>query len=102
MLCQIERSDEISPRKSKDLLLRIKKRNLYKFVTEIIIDDETKEKFTKAKEADIADYGNNLSKEDIILTNYDLNYGCGKNNPVDFVHFYKDNNDTSEFYKNHF
>ncbi|PKY38250.1 HD phosphohydrolase domain-containing protein [Rhizophagus irregularis] len=95
ILNKIEYSDDPSLKKSKDIIKRIRKRDLYKFVDGFLVPNDLKDKLTEKEinEEKIIAYQNNdgLKVDDIIVNRLVLNYGMKNENPVDHVKFYNKN-----------
>ncbi|CAG8692659.1 27148_t:CDS:2 [Dentiscutata erythropus] len=86
-------TDREELKKSQEIIERIRKRKLYKFVNECLVPQDKKEDLAKKDlEFEIASHrrGNDisLSKEDIIVDWQDLNYAKGEKNPVEHIKFY--------------
>ncbi|KAI8899413.1 hypothetical protein BC833DRAFT_585820 [Globomyces pollinis-pini] len=93
ILLAIERSQKIQLKPARDLLKRLRKRDLYKFIDQVIIPFELLDsgfdksqitshmiwKLTNCKE---------LKESDIIVQWLTLNYAMKDRNPVDSVRFY--------------
>ncbi|RIA96134.1 hypothetical protein C1645_815822 [Glomus cerebriforme] len=92
ILNKIEFSDDPNLKKSKEIIKRIRTRNLYKFVDEYLVPNELKDKLTEKEinEEKIIAYQDNdgLKIDDVIVHRLTLNYGMKDENPVDHVKFY--------------
>ncbi|RKP13824.1 HD phosphohydrolase domain-containing protein [Piptocephalis cylindrospora] len=93
VLRQIEFSKDEALASSRDIIRRIRQRNLYRFVCEYLIPPNwmthlTKEKINENAIIDHQPSGSHLNKEDVIVEWAKLNYGSGDKNPVDSVKFY--------------
>jgi len=84
----IEHSKKLELRKSRELIQRIKRRDLYKCAAELLLSEELSVQHQKIKAEDIASCGENIHPDDIIVNNFYLNYGRKDRNPVDNVLFY--------------
>ncbi|EFC37169.1 predicted protein [Naegleria gruberi] len=98
ILYRIESSDAPELEKSRQLLKRIKRRQLYKFVDEIILPIDRHKEFESLEEIDITSCHNGdgeLLPSDIIIHNMAINYALKDKNPVDQCLFYKNGSDES-------
>eukprot|EP01117_Protostelium_nocturnum_P016600 TRINITY_DN6606_c0_g1_i1.p1 TRINITY_DN6606_c0_g1~~TRINITY_DN6606_c0_g1_i1.p1 ORF type:complete len:471 (-),score=132.19 TRINITY_DN6606_c0_g1_i1:39-1451(-) len=96
----IEWSDDIKMKPAQDILRRVAKRDLYKFVDQILISGpEMESNFSKATSEDIFqdrivqdilnfDQTKQLRAKDIIVNNLVLNYAMKDKNPVDNTSFF--------------
>eukprot|EP01080_Neovahlkampfia_damariscottae_P000973 gene973-9880_t len=91
---EIERSDAKELKTSREILKRIRKRELYKFVDEIPLFDikMNKQLFTIDDILEHQD-GNDLTCDDLILDDAKFNYAMKDKNPVDSVYFYNKGSD---------
>lgn len=80
----IELSDLPELQESREILQKIRCRNLYKF-----IGDVHKQTDIMYTEEDIIKYSEYLNKEDVIVSNITIGYTSGDKNPVDNISFYK-------------
>ncbi|KAI9298613.1 HD phosphohydrolase domain-containing protein [Neoconidiobolus thromboides FSU 785] len=91
---EIEKSKEEELKESRQIIKRIRKRQLYKFVDQIMIPIQYKDKITKdiITPELISNYQSSsevsINNEDIIVDWFKLNFGKGEKNPVDYVKFY--------------
>ncbi|GJD08109.1 Deoxynucleoside triphosphate triphosphohydrolase SAMHD1 [Galdieria sulphuraria] len=89
ILYSIEHSREPSLGKSREILHSLRKRELYKFVCELLvpshIPDITEEEVTSHQNTPQVD----LRPEDIIVQNMRANYAMKEKNPVDNVLFFR-------------
>ncbi|CRG97027.1 HD superfamily phosphohydrolase protein, putative [Plasmodium gallinaceum] len=71
----------------------------YKYISEINVTEPKLIKYLKeiTNEEKIARYSHGLSPDDIIIDWNYLNYGMGKNDPLDFVYFYSSDNEEEAF-----
>lgn len=91
ILYRIETSTNPELEKSRQILKRLKRRDLYKFVDEILLPNDRFDEIGKVKEIDISTCSENgqLVPEDIIIHNMAINYSLKDKNPVDQCLFYK-------------
>lgn len=86
--------------KSKEIIKRIEKRDLYKYVTEYIVPDTLVNVIPKIKKIDISSNTNvNINLDDIIIYDNRINYNLNNQNPVDNVYFYNNQDMTTKFHK---
>ncbi|CAG8818254.1 22926_t:CDS:2, partial [Cetraspora pellucida] len=99
ILSTIEHSDCEDLKASRNIIKRIRRRDLYKFVSECSIPKRVKKIVTKEKLDEHFRKDNSLSAEiidDLITERLGLNYGKGNNNPVENVIFYDKKERTAE------
>ncbi|KAF7114287.1 hypothetical protein RHSIM_RhsimUnG0091000 [Rhododendron simsii] len=80
-------------KESKDLIQRIRRRELYQFCNEFSVPKEKLEHFKNVTPQDIIcseKSGVTIKEEDIAIANVKIDMTRGRNNPVDRVHFFKD------------
>jgi len=99
---EIMRSNDPGLEKAKDILVKFKRRDLYKFVDEIIIPKEILEHFNKdnVRIEDIISYQPDdaeITKDDLVFDWLKINYGLQDQNPVDYVKFYSRFNDYESY-----
>lgn len=105
ILTEILYSDNSELDAAREIIKRIYKRDLYKFVGEYICNTNSNsiEKFLNLKEDDILNCSNGhhgyLERNDIKIMKYNLNFGKGEEDPVSYVKFY-DNKTNSYQSKN--
>jgi deoxynucleoside triphosphate triphosphohydrolase SAMHD1 len=86
---EIERSSDKELKKSRDILHRIRKRDLYKFVDEFNLPGELLNQKEFSVESILENQeGDNLTIDDLILDDHKFNYAMKDKNPVDSVYFY--------------
>lgn len=90
---EIERSKVPELEKSRSIIQRLRKRDLYKFVDQLVVEPRYREHFalSKVKESDILNHqpaGSNLQEDDIIVDNLVLTYAMKDRNPVDSIKFF--------------
>ena len=88
----IELSDLPELQESREILQKIRCRNLYKFIGDI--HKQTDIMYT---EKDIIKYSGNLDEKDVIVSNITIGYTSGDENPVDNISFYKLNEPNTKF-----
>lgn len=89
ILNDIERSTQKELEESRNIIKRIRKRQLYKLADEVLIPpakiDQLKNHLTPKS---ILNHGNDITENDIILCEVKMNYALKDKNPVDEVHFF--------------
>lgn len=88
----IERSKETSLKRSREIVHRIRRRHLYRFVDEVLLPADRKMNITPEDVStcqDAAGTGVALRPEDIHIAKVTLNFGMEQRNPVDNVLFFK-------------
>lgn len=102
ILKQIEVSEDPSLDKAQNIIKEFRKRNLYKFVDEYLMDGETAQKLRKVTSADISSCNCTdsvqLRPEDIIVHDHKLNYGNKDQSPLDNTLFFNDYNNPESFH----
>jgi hypothetical protein len=80
--------DDKDLEKAKQIVTRIRNRDLYKFIGQIIVDNIDIEKaYTDFLTLD--NPNNFVKREDIELRVFSIDYGFGSKNPFDYTYFYK-------------
>lgn len=94
VISQIEFSKEPQLKQSKDLIHRLRRRRLYRFVDEILLPTDCTchpvvcaEDITTCQDA--AGTNVTLTPDDVYVTKVSLNFGMKEQNPVDRVLFFK-------------
>jgi hypothetical protein len=75
--------------KASSLVKRIKYRDLYKFIGEILIDFEMKIDIAYNDFLCLDNSNNYIKKEDIEIKIFSIDYGFGSKNPFEHTYFYK-------------
>ncbi|XP_024014723.1 deoxynucleoside triphosphate triphosphohydrolase SAMHD1 homolog isoform X1 [Eutrema salsugineum] len=96
---------ELSPDKelaeAKDLLLRIRRRQLYQFCNEYAVPKDKIDHFKAVTAQDIICSQKHtsltLKEEDIAVTNVKIDLARGKENPLECIHFFKDYESEEKF-----
>ncbi|PSR84845.1 Deoxynucleoside triphosphate triphosphohydrolase [Actinidia chinensis var. chinensis] len=97
----IETDPNPALKESKDLILRIRRRKLYKFCKKFVVPKDKLEHFKKVTPQDIIcsqKNGVSLKEEDIAVSNVKIDLTRGTNNPVDRVNFFKDYESNKKFH----
>ncbi|KAL5582555.1 hypothetical protein UlMin_014997 [Ulmus minor] len=101
----ILRAIEISPdqelKESKDLVLRIRRRNLYQFCNEYAVPKDKLEHFKNVTAQDIVCSQKSgdviLREEDVAVSNIKIDLTRGRHNPLESIHFFKDYESDEKF-----
>jgi len=89
ILNRIEFSTDERLKDSQEILKRIRKRQLYKLVDELLIPSSMGNQITKEKIENLMALNRSDFHEDIIIHEHKINYSKKSDNPVDSVKFYK-------------
>ncbi|XP_074331690.1 uncharacterized protein LOC141668634 isoform X1 [Apium graveolens] len=90
---QIETSKSEELKESRDLILRIRRRDLYQFCNEFIVPKDQLEYFKDVSPQDIIcsqKSGDSLKEEDIVVSNVKIDMTRGRKNPLESINFFKD------------
>lgn len=104
ILKRIEWSHEPEMQRARDIVHRIRTRNLYQYVNEYAVPEEDIQYFKPVTEVDITScQGHNgiphgLRPEDIVVQNMKIDYAMKERNPVDSVKFFQEYTDTTSFH----
>jgi len=101
ILSEIQRSTAEELKESRDIITRIHKRNLYKYVDHLIIGENSEHLLSKLTIESIvlcSPHGSPLTDHDIIIEQMNLNYGQKGQNPVDLVKFYSKSDQNRSFH----
>ncbi|KAL7091666.1 hypothetical protein ACP275_12G119000 [Erythranthe tilingii] len=97
----IETSSDQNLKESRDLLLRIRRRDLYQFCNEFAVPKENMEYFKNVTPQDIVCSQSSshptLREEDIAVSNVKIDLTRGRNNPFKSVSFFKDYDSSEKF-----
>lgn len=99
ILLRIEYSKKADLKDARDLVRRLRKRQLYTFVDEFILstNDESVLKVTPQQIYDCKDFDSVIDVNNIIVSPCECNYAMKKRNPVDNVSFYNSLGEPSKF-----
>ncbi|KAG0255514.1 SAM domain and HD [Mortierella polycephala] len=100
---QIERSREPGLEVSKAIIKRIRTRNLYKFVDELLIPSDklgylTKHNINPAEIVSCQGVNDHLTQEDVIVEFLKNNYAMKDQNPVDSIKFFSKTNHSVSYH----
>ncbi|XWS40753.1 hypothetical protein CRYUN_Cryun17cG0022600 [Craigia yunnanensis] len=97
----IETAPDEELQESRDLILRIRRRNLYQFCNEYSVPKDKLEHFKNVTAQDIACSQKNggvlLKEEDIAVSNVRIDLTRGRQNPLESINFFKDYESEEKF-----
>ncbi|KAH1080702.1 hypothetical protein J1N35_020463 [Gossypium stocksii] len=97
----IETAPDEELRESRDLILRIRRRNLYQFCNEYSVPKDQLEHFKDVTAQDIACSQKNggvlLQEDDIAVSNVRIDLTRGRQNPLESINFFKDYESQEKF-----
>ncbi|KAE8697456.1 HD domain-containing metal-dependent phosphohydrolase family protein isoform 2 [Hibiscus syriacus] len=96
----IETAPDEELRESRDLILRIRRRNLYQFCNEYSVPKDKLEHFKNVTAQDIACSQKNgvlLKEDDIAVSNVRIDLTRGMQNPLESINFFKDYESEEKF-----
>ncbi|WRX22162.1 HD domain - like 5 [Theobroma cacao] len=97
----IETAPDEELRESRDLIRRIRRRNLYQFCNEFAVPKDKLEHFKNVTAQDIACSQKNggvlLKEEDIAVSNVRIDLTRGRQNPLESINFFKDYESEEKF-----
>ncbi|KAI9078055.1 hypothetical protein K1719_039980 [Acacia pycnantha] len=97
----IETSPDIELKEARELIMRLRRRNLYQFCNEYAVPKDELENFKKVTAQDIVCSQNNggvtLKEEDVAVSNVKIDLTRGKHNPLESINFFKDYESTEKF-----
>ncbi|KAA3475464.1 deoxynucleoside triphosphate triphosphohydrolase SAMHD1-like protein isoform X1 [Gossypium australe] len=97
----IETAPDEELRESRDLILRIRRRNLYQFCNEYSVPKDQLEHFKDVTAQDIACSQKNggvlLLEDDIAVSNVRIDLTRGRQNPLESINFFKDYESQEKF-----
>ncbi|KAL6187076.1 hypothetical protein ACLB2K_043191 [Fragaria x ananassa] len=101
ILKKIETSDKPELKEAKDLISRIRRRDLYQFCNEYIVPKDQLENFKDVTPKDIVCSekagGVTLKEEDVAVVTVKIDLTNGRKNPLDRVSFFKDYESNEKF-----
>jgi len=104
ILYTIQTSKDVNLKKSQEIIKRLNKRQLYKYIDEFIIPVSLIDKIKKIDPIDIStnnsDINVNINPDDVIIYDNKINYNLNDKNPVDNVYFYNSKMLNEKFQKN--
>ncbi|ONK81331.1 uncharacterized protein A4U43_C01F27890 [Asparagus officinalis] len=97
----IETAPDEELKESRDILRRIRRRELYQFCNEFAVPRDKVEHFNSITARDIIccqkSSGVTLKEEDIAVSNVRIDLSCGKDNPLDRINFFQDYSSERKF-----
>ncbi|KAM3358707.1 deoxynucleoside triphosphate triphosphohydrolase SAMHD1 isoform X1 [Capsicum galapagoense] len=90
---RIETSTHQDLEESRNLIRRIRRRDIYQYCNEFAVPKENLEHFKNVTAQDIICSQNSdahLNEEDVIVTNVKIDLASGKNNPLERISFFQD------------
>ncbi|XP_057447469.1 uncharacterized protein LOC130739233 isoform X2 [Lotus japonicus] len=88
-------------KEARDLILRIRRRDLYQFCNEYAVPRDIMDNFKKVTAQDIVcsqkSGGVTLKEEDVAVCNVKIDLTRGKDNPLQSIHFFKDYDSDEKF-----
>ncbi|XP_043807198.1 deoxynucleoside triphosphate triphosphohydrolase SAMHD1 homolog isoform X2 [Manihot esculenta] len=97
----IETAPDEQLRESRELILRIRRRNLYQFCNEYAVPRDKVENFKDVTAQDIVCSQKNggvlLKEDDIAVSNVRIDLTRGKHNPLESINFFKDYESEEKF-----
>lgn len=87
-------------KEARELILRIRRRNLYQFCNEYPVPKDMLDNFKKVTVQDIIcsqKSGVTLKEEDVAVCNVKIDLTRGKHNPLESIHFFKDYESQEKF-----
>ncbi|XP_052723506.1 uncharacterized protein LOC108344802 isoform X2 [Vigna angularis] len=97
----IETSPSQELKEARELILRIRRRNLYQFCNEYPVPKDMLDNFKKVTAQDIVcsqkSGGVTLKEEDLAVCNVKIDLTRGKHNPLESIHFFKDYESNEKF-----
>ncbi|XP_022928109.1 deoxynucleoside triphosphate triphosphohydrolase SAMHD1 homolog [Cucurbita moschata] len=97
----IETASDQELKESRDLILQIRRRNLYQFCNEYAVPKDKLENFKDVTAKDIVCSQKNggvmLQEDDVAVSNVRIDLTRGRNNPLERIHFFKDYESNDKF-----
>nr|XP_018627196.1 deoxynucleoside triphosphate triphosphohydrolase SAMHD1 homolog isoform X2 [Nicotiana tomentosiformis] len=96
----IETSTDQELEESRNLIRRIRRRDIYQFCNEFAVPKEKLEHFKNVTAEDIICSQNSdahLNEEDVIVTNVKIDLASGRNNPLERISFFQDYDSFEKF-----
>ncbi|KAI4339545.1 hypothetical protein MLD38_024477 [Melastoma candidum] len=97
----IETAPDQELKEARDLILRIRRRNLYQFCNEFAVPKDKLEHFKNITPQDIVcsqkSAGATLKEEDVAVSNVKIDLTRGRNNPLESIKFFKDYESDDKF-----
>lgn len=101
ILKTIETAPDQELSEARDLILRIRRRDLYQFCNEYAVPKDKMENFKAVTAQDIVcsqrSSGVILREDDVVVSNVRIDLTRGKNNPLESINFFKDYDSEEKF-----
>ncbi|TMW93063.1 hypothetical protein EJD97_012249 [Solanum chilense] len=101
ILKTIETAPDPELKESRDLILRVRRRDLYQFCNEYAVPRDKIEHFKDVTTHDIVcsqkSSSETLNEEDVAVTNVRIDLTRGRHNPLESIHFFKDYESEEKF-----
>ncbi|KAG5534943.1 hypothetical protein RHGRI_022900 [Rhododendron griersonianum] len=101
ILKTIETAPDQELSEARDLILRIRRRDLYQFCNEYAVPKDKMENFKEVTAQDIVcsqkSSGVILKEEDVVVSNVRIDLTRGKSNPLESINFFKDYDSEEKF-----
>ncbi|PHU27561.1 hypothetical protein BC332_05893 [Capsicum chinense] len=101
ILKTIETAPDPELKESRDLILRVRRRDLYQFCNEYVVPRDKIEYFKDVTAQDIVcsqkSSSERLSEEDVAVSNVMIDLTQGRHNPLESIHFFKDYESDEKF-----
>ncbi|GKV14505.1 hypothetical protein SLEP1_g25369 [Rubroshorea leprosula] len=101
ILKRIETSDNQELKEARDLILRIRRRDLYQFCNEFSVPKDELEHFRNVTPQDIVcsqvNGGVTLEEEDVAVSNVKIDLTRGRKDPLESINFFKDYESNDKF-----
>ncbi|KAJ6795684.1 deoxynucleoside triphosphate triphosphohydrolase SAMHD1-like protein [Iris pallida] len=98
---RIETSDDVQLKESRDLISRIRRRDLYQFCNEYSVPNDKMDHFKNITAKDIIcsqkSNGVTLKEEDVAVSNIRIDLTRGKYNPLERINFFQDYESQEKF-----
>ncbi|XP_061353748.1 uncharacterized protein LOC133298474 isoform X2 [Gastrolobium bilobum] len=88
----IETAPNQELKEARELILRIRRRNLYQFCNEYVVPKDMLDNFKKVTAQDIV-----CSQEDVAVCNVKIDFTRGKHNPLESINFFKESESDEKF-----
>lgn len=97
----IETAPDQQLKESRDLILRIRRRDLYQFCNEYVVPKDRLENFKNVSAQEVVcsqkNGGVTLREEDVVVSNVRIDLSCGRCDPLDRIKFFKDYDGEEKF-----
>ncbi|PRP74387.1 HD phosphohydrolase domain-containing protein [Planoprotostelium fungivorum] len=97
ILKTIETSKDPNLKESRDIISKIRKRQLYGSAGEVLVPPNQHEDITSVRVEDIIQHDSSLQPNDVIVDHVVMNYAMRDKNPVNHTHFFSKYNPNQKF-----